>query len=116
VHDFPSNFRSGCAEPAGSVLTVLRPERLIVWLFGQVDLDLAPELALISAQAPGATHHLVIDSSQATFVDGTLAGFIAQVQPRMTVTIRRPTLLVLDLLWVSGVRDSVKVDWSSSIG
>jgi uncharacterized protein (UPF0548 family) len=114
VHDFPSNFRSACAEPAGSVLTVLRPERVIVWLFGQIDVNLAPELDLISAQAPCAARHLVVDTSRATFVDGTLAGFVTRVQPRMAVTMRRPTHLVLDLLTVAGVRESVKVDTSCS--
>jgi ABC-type transporter Mla MlaB component len=114
VYDFPSSVPSPCIEPVGSVLPVLRPERVIVWLFGQIDLDLAPELARISAQAPRAAPHLVIDTSQVTFVDGTLARFICEVQPQMTVTMRRPPPLVLDLLSVTGVRDSVKVDWSGS--
>ncbi len=114
MHDFPSRFPARWSAPAGSALTVLRPERVIVWLFGQIDLDLAPELALISAQAPAAADQLVIDTSRATFADGTLAEFVTRVQPRMTVTMRRPTPLVLDLLSVTGVRDLVKVDWSGS--
>jgi ABC-type transporter Mla MlaB component len=114
VHDFPSRFPARWAMPVGAALTVLHPERVIVWLFGQIDVNLAPELARISAQAPGAADQLVVDTSRATFVDATLAEFVTRVQPQMTVTMRRPTHLVLDLLSVTGVRDSVKVDWSGS--
>jgi len=108
------SFSDLWASECGSVITVQRGEQTVVWLLGEIDASLEPDLALIALLAPRVSSELVIDAAWMTFADCTLTGFVAKVAEQLDVTARRPSVLLLDLLRISGLLDRVKVDLSLS--
>lgn len=90
---------------SSSVLTVVRDDRIVVWLFGDVDHRVASDLRVIARYAPDVAAQLVLEGSHVTFCDSTLLHFIALMTSRMPVTVRRPTRMlrqILDLGRLSG--------------
>jgi anti-anti-sigma regulatory factor len=82
----------------GCVLTVARRDEVIVWLIGEIDLSVAPDLAQIAEHAPPVAGRLVIDGSRLTYCDSSLAHFISVMCDSMQVVVRRPSQVFADLL------------------
>src|SRR5262245_47897879 len=95
---------------SSSVLTVVRDDRVIVWLFGDVDQRVASDLRVLAAQAPHVAQRLVIEGSHVTFCDSTLLRFVAQMIGRMSVTVRRPTRVLVQILDLSGLSDQLQFE------
>lgn len=111
-----STTRTGAADepdgafcPSGYVLTVLRRDHVIVWLIGEIDLNLALDLDDIAEHVPRVTQQLVIDGSRVSFCDSTLLRFVATVAVALPVTIRRPSPIFADILTLSGLREQVSI-------
>jgi anti-anti-sigma regulatory factor len=96
-------------EPAGSVLTSIELGRAVVWLRGEIDLTLAAELAELAGHARDLGPHVVLEVSRMTFCDSTLVNFIAAISAQVAVTVRRPSLPLVDLLEICGLTDRVQV-------
>jgi STAS domain-containing protein len=96
--------------PAGTVVTVIQADHCVVWLCGEVDLAMEPDLASLAFNVPRLGDRLVIDTSHVTFSDATLLRFLAAVAGGLEVTIRHPTTLLLDLLAVAEMTELVKVE------
>jgi anti-anti-sigma regulatory factor len=95
---------------SSSVLTVVRDDRVIVWLFGDVDQNVASDLRVIARHAPTVASQLVIEGSRVTFCDSTLLRFIAEMVSRMPVTVRRPSRVLAQILDLSRLSDLVAFD------
>jgi anti-anti-sigma regulatory factor len=90
-------------QPPGCVLTVLRGHEVIVWLIGEVDDSLDPDLRDIAEQTSAFVSRLVIDGSRVTFCDSAVVRFIAGVAAAVPVTIRRPSRVFADIIELSGL-------------
>ena len=95
---------------SSSVLTVVRDDRVIVWLFGDVDQNVASDLRVVARHAPQVASHLVVEGSRVTFCDSTLLRFIAEMTGRMSVTVRRPSRVFGQILELSGLSAQVTFD------
>ena len=87
----------------GSVLTVLKPDEVLVWLIGDIDVSAAPQLDDIAERAPQVATRLTIDGSRVTFCDTTVLRFVSRVTGSMQVAVRRPSRLFADILAFSGL-------------
>jgi anti-anti-sigma regulatory factor len=96
-------------EPAGSVLTSIELGRAVVWLRGEIDLALAPDLTELARHARDLAPHIVLEVSRMTFCDVTLINFIAVISQQVAVTVRRPPRLLVDLLEICGLTGRVQV-------
>jgi hypothetical protein len=94
----------------GCVLTVAKPDEVIVWLIGEVDSTLGVDLARVAEHAPRVARRLVVDGSRVTFCDTTVSHFIALTAAVMPVVVRRPSRLLVDLLATTGLYHQVSVD------
>jgi hypothetical protein len=106
------NFRDRLSSLSGWVITMRHGDHLVVWLCGEVDLSLEPELAMIATQLPVAVREVVIDSSWLTFCDLAVGRFVGALPPDVAVLARRPSRLFLDVLSVCGVRSRLKLDYA----
>lgn len=106
------SFRDRLYSPSGWVISVPHRDHLVVWLCGEVDLSVEPELAMIATQLPVVAREIVIDSSWLTFCDVTVARFVTALPPDVAVTARRPSRLFLDVLSVCGVVSRLKLDYA----
>jgi hypothetical protein len=101
------------ADPAdgtrGEVLPVIRPERVTVWLRGDVDLSLTHDLLAVSATLTRLRLPLVVDVSGLTFCDATVADFLSCAADLTSVSVRRPSRLMRDFLHVFGLADQVRI-------
>jgi anti-anti-sigma regulatory factor len=102
-------------QPPGCVLTVAKPDEVIVWLIGEIDASLGLDLATIAEHAPRVAHRVVIDGSRVTFCDTTVTHFIELTAAVMPVVVRRPSRLLADLLAATGLYQQVLVDPGRSI-
>ena len=93
----------------GCVLTVARRDEILVWLIGEIDPSVGPDLLRIARHGLPAAPRLVIDVSRVTFCDSTLLRFLSEVGGVMQVVIRRPSRLVVELLSASGLLRQVLV-------
>jgi hypothetical protein len=93
--------------PAGWVLTVLKPDEVIVWLIGEIDLSLTYDLDQIASHAPRVSDAMTIDGSRVTFCDSALIHFITVASQYMLVTVRRPSRILVDILRFSRLSDRV---------
>ena len=91
----------------GYVLTSIEPGRAVLWLGGDVDLTLADDLAELEGHLRDLAPHLVLEVSSTSFCDSTLINFVASVCDDVSVTIRRPPRLLVDLLAVCALTDQV---------
>jgi hypothetical protein len=98
--------------PAGTVVTVLQDDHAVLWLCGEIDLSMEQDLASVVFNAGRLGSHVVIDSSHVTFCDATLLKFLSSLTRDLPVTIRHPTPLVLELLAISDMISTVKIDAS----
>jgi hypothetical protein len=96
--------------PAGWVLTVLKPDEVIVWLIGEIDMSLTSDLDQIASHAPRVSDVMTIDGSRVTFCDSALLHFIAMSSQYMLVTVRRPSRILVDVLRFSGLSDRVFIN------
>jgi hypothetical protein len=104
-------FRIPTADQApGCVLTVAKPDEVIVWLIGEIDSALGIDLARVAEHAPRVARRVVIDGSRVTFCDSTVAHFVALTAAVMPVVVRRPSRLLVDLLATTGLYHQVIVD------
>ena len=99
----------GPVGPVGTVQTFLEPGRAVVWLTGEIDLAVDPVLAQLAAHLHLFAPHVVLEVSQMTFCDSTVAAFVADVSRRIPVTVLRPPATFLDLLKVCGLTDRIQV-------
>jgi anti-anti-sigma regulatory factor len=99
----------GLVDRDSFLLHAIEPGRAVVWLFGEIDLALAPDLDRLRSQVRDLAPHLVLDVSQMTFFDTTLMNFIAVVGSEIAVTVRRPPRQLVDLLTICGLRDHVTI-------
>lgn len=93
----------------GTVLTLLEPGRAVVWLSGEIDLVQDPVLAQLAAHLHLFAPHVVVEVSQMTFCDSTVAAFVAEVSRHVPVTVLRPAPAFLELLQVCGLTDRVQI-------
>jgi anti-anti-sigma regulatory factor len=97
----------------GCVLTVARRDEVIVWLIGEIDLSVSPDLEQIAEHAPPVAGRLIIDGSRLTYCDSTLAHFISVMSDSMQVVIRRPSRVLVDLLVATDLYHQVLVQAGS---
>ena len=105
---FTGQVGPGAVAP-GCVLTVLREDRVIVWLIGEVDLILAPDLEAIGRHARRAASRMTIDASRVTFCDSTVLTFVEAMTREMPVAIRRPTRVFTDILAFARLSSEVSI-------
>ncbi len=91
------------------MLVVVKRDEVIVWLVGDVDVNLSLQLHDVAQEAPRVARRLVVDGSRVTFCDSTLLRFIAIVSASMPVTVRRPSQIFADILAFSGLSDRVSL-------
>jgi anti-anti-sigma regulatory factor len=96
--------------PAGWVLTVLKPDEVIVWLIGEIDLSLTDDLDQIASHAPRVSDVMTIDGSRVTFCDSTLIHFMTVASQYMLVTVRQPSRILVDILRFSRLSDRVFIN------
>jgi hypothetical protein len=108
--DWLDDPRDGHGAAAGNIVTIFRQGYTVVWLIGEIDLAVDADLSRLAVECPRSGGHVVVDTAHVTFCDGTLSRFVSQVVASTPVTVRRPTRLVLDVLKVTGLRPSVKLD------
>ncbi len=94
----PAGFRDSWLTTSCSVITVLQPRQVVVWLLGEIDVAAAGELEVIASQVPRVRDRLVVDLSGVSFCDVTLARFIAISRERVEVRVRNPPRLARDLI------------------
>lgn len=87
---------------AFSTASVPQPDRVVLWLIGEVDLAAEPHLGRAISQAIQARSRLVLDCSLVTFCDLTLVATVRRIEQQVSVRIRRPSTAVRDLLRVAG--------------
>ena len=107
--DWAANEVEDPSRPPGCVLTVLKGDAVVVWLIGEVDLNVAADLNDIAEQAPRVGRRLVIDGSRVTFCESTALRFIASLGAALPVTIRRPSRVFADILAFSGLAQHVSI-------
>jgi anti-anti-sigma regulatory factor len=107
--DWAGSKVEGPSRPPGCVLTVLKRDDVVVWLIGEVDLNVAADLHDIAERAPRVGRRLVIDGSRVTFCDSTVLRFISSLAAVLPVTIRRPSRVFADILAFSGLAPQVSI-------
>ena len=99
--------------PPGSVTTRENGTELVVGIAGDVDVCQRNQLAGLAGRLAGCD--VVIDLSEVTFCDATLAGFLAEALSRAPITIEAPTRLTREFLALYGVdRDHRTVPQTTS--
>jgi hypothetical protein len=96
-------------DPPGSLLIVAKPGEVVVWLIGDIDINLSLELHDVAVEAPRVADRLVVEGSRVTFCDSTLLRFLSIVAGSMPVTVRRPSRIFSDILAFSGLNHRVTV-------
>jgi hypothetical protein len=97
-----TSFPQRWLDAAFCTVSVLQPDRIVLWLIGQIDLAAEEELARATSQAVQARRRLDLDCSLITFCDLTLVAAVRRIERQASVRIRRPSPIVLDLLRVAG--------------
>jgi hypothetical protein len=96
-------------EPPGSLMIVAKKDEVVVWLIGDIDINLSLELHDVAVEAPRVASRLVLDGSRVTFCDSTLLRFISIVCGSMPVAVRRPSRVFADILAFSGLTRRVTI-------
>jgi hypothetical protein len=110
--DMTMNTTRGGERPSGEILPVVRGGQLTVWLSGEIDLSCAPELATLISWLADLRLPLVVDVSDLTFCDATLAEFLSDAARITEVHVRRPTRLAREFVEVFGLTDRLSIDAS----
>jgi hypothetical protein len=99
-----------CGLATSSVLTAFYRDQVFVWLRGEVDLALAPDLDAVAAHAPYLARRLTIDAARVRFCDSNVVNFIVRTSSAMPVTVRRPSSPFSDLMAAAGLAQLVSID------
>jgi anti-anti-sigma regulatory factor len=102
-----------CVRRPGSVHAVFKSNEVVVWLIGELDISIGPELDELAEEAPRVANWLTIDASRVTYCDTTFLRFIAEVSEDMFVSVRRPSTIFTDILALSGLARRVRVESAS---
>ena len=87
--------------PPGTVTARANGAELVVGISGEVAICQRKQLARLAGRLAGCD--VVVDLSEVTFCDATLAGFLAEALSRAPVTIEAPTRLTREFLALYGV-------------
>jgi anti-anti-sigma regulatory factor len=98
------------ATPSGCLLTVVRDGQVVVWLIGEIGVDVMLELRDVALHAPRVADRLVIDGSRVTFCESDLIRFIAAASAALPVSVRRPSRVLADILAFSGLTRVIAVE------
>jgi hypothetical protein len=93
----------------GTISTILKGRRAVIWLQGDIDLAMAGELGRVQALLPRHITHLLLDLSRMAFCDGTLIAFIEAMLEHHTVSVRQPSPLAADFLRTVGLSDDLRL-------
>jgi hypothetical protein len=93
----------------GLVLTAIQPGRAIVWLVGEIDRSVWPDLQEVLRTVRGRAPHVVVDPARMTSCDGSLGDFLRGLGAVAALTIRRPTPVLRQLLRSWGLMDILQV-------
>lgn len=96
-------------QAAGSVLAQFETDRAVVWLSGSIDAAVSKQLDQVSDAVLTRAPRLDIESARITFCDGVLARFLREVSHQVPVTIRRPSLLIRQVLCLYNLNGRVRL-------
>jgi hypothetical protein len=91
------------------VTTRVNDAELVIRLSGEVDLCLRPQLLALARRLARYDGQAVVDLTDMTFCDGTLAGFLAEALRRGPTSVRAPSRLSREFLLVYGLDRGVRV-------
>jgi hypothetical protein len=93
----------------GVVTTMVEDAELVVRMSGEVDLCLRPQLTALARRLARYDGQAVVDLSDVTFCDGTLAGFLAENLGQGPATVQAPTRILREFLALYGLDRGVRV-------
>lgn len=83
---------------SGVVLTTIQPGRAIVWLVGDIDRSIWPDLQGVVHTVKAHAPHVVLDPARMTGCDESFADFVRALSGVAAITIRRPSQALRRLL------------------
>jgi anti-anti-sigma regulatory factor len=98
----------GEREP-GVVTTLMNDAELVIRISGEVDLCLRPQLRALARRLARYHGQAVIDLTDVTFCDGTLAGFLAENLGQGPAIVKAPTRISREFLVLYGLDRGVRV-------
>jgi hypothetical protein len=91
------------------VTTRVSAAELVIRMSGEVDLCLRPQLLALARQLERHHGPAVVDLTDVTFCDGTLAGFLAEALGPGPPTVHAPSRLSREFLILYGLDRGVRV-------